>query len=91
MKLGSSASALTPQATEENADSVTGQSNVLNPFDKPASNDTLSFLGRTIDSEKGTTMKINEYRADNEMELYGPLWIFITMVIEFIILGHMSN
>jgi len=24
-------------------------------------------------------------------ELYGPLWIFITMVIEFLILGHFAK
>mmetsp|Transcript_3361 Transcript_3361/g.5622 ORF Transcript_3361/g.5622 Transcript_3361/m.5622 type:complete len:181 (+) Transcript_3361:818-1360(+) len=65
---------------------------------KPSKDDQLTFIGRTAsddDALSGTSkgandFKINQYRSDN-VELYGPLWIFVTLVIEFIILGYMSN
>jgi len=58
-----------------------------NPFDKP-DNDELTFLGRDLESEN--VMKTAQYRSENS-ELYGPLWIFVTLLVEFIILGHMTN
>ena len=30
------------------------------------------------------------YKRDT-VELYGPVWIFITLIVEFVILGHMTN
>ena len=30
------------------------------------------------------------YKRDT-LELYGPVWIFITLIVEFVILGHMTN
>lgn len=35
-------------------------------------------------------MKTANYRSENS-ELYGPLWLFVTLLVEFIILGHMTN
>jgi hypothetical protein len=61
---------------------------VHNPFNKP-DNDELSFLGRDLESEN-VLKKPMQYKAQNN-ELYGPLWIFVTLLIEFIILGHMTN
>jgi hypothetical protein len=55
---------------------------VHNPFNK-ASNDELTFLGRSVDSPVS-------YRRDN-FELYGPMWIFVTLIVEFVILGHLTN
>jgi hypothetical protein len=34
--------------------------------------------------------KINQYKTEN-IEMYGPLWIFVTLVVEFVILGNLAN
>jgi hypothetical protein len=65
---------------------------VLNPFEKESSNEDLSFLGR--DSQNPLAVASNpkpmRYKRDT-IELYGPVWIFITLIVEFVILGHMTN
>ena len=63
---------------------------VHNPFNKDG--DTLSFLGRDLEKEgmAANHLKVNQYKRDDS-ELYGPLWIFVTLVTEFIILGHWTN
>jgi len=60
---------------------------VHNPFDKPA-NPELSFIGRDLSKE--STLQPNRYRRDSD-ELYGPVWVYVTLLIEFVILGHLSN
>ena len=60
---------------------------VHNPFNKP-DNDELTFLGRKL--ENGGNLQAVKYRPENS-ELYGPLWIFVTLIVEFVILGHLSN
>ena len=50
---------------------------VHNPFNK-TDNDELSFLGRDLENE--TILKKPQYKADNN-ELYGPLWIFVTLLV----------
>lgn len=57
---------------------------VQNPFNKP-DNDELTFLGRNLDNPQSV-----KYRPDN-FELYGPMWIFVTLIVEFVILGHLTN
>lgn len=63
---------------------------VHNPFNKD--NDTLSFLGRDLEKEDqvANQLKVNQYKRDDS-ELYGSLWVFVTLVVEFIILGHLTN
>ena len=57
---------------------------VQNPFNKP-DNDELTFLGRNLYNPQAV-----KYRPEN-FELYGPLWIFVTLIVEFVILGHLTN
>jgi len=46
--------------------------------------ENLTFLNREANS-----LEPPIYREENH-ELYGPMWIFVTLVVEFVILGHMS-
>ena len=32
-----------------------------------------------------------KFQPRTSFELYGPVWIFITMIIEFLILGHLTK
>lgn len=66
------------------------ETGVHNPFNKDG--DTLSFLGRDLEKEDqaASQLQVNQYKRDNS-ELYGPLWVFVTLVVEFIILGHLTN
>ena len=47
-------------------------------------------MGRDANSLGNGVGELPQYKAEN-FEMYGPLWIFVTLVIEFIILGHLSN
>ena len=58
-----------------------------NPFTKQG--DTLSFLGRDLENMEAQQKTIS-YKTKNT-ELYGPIWIFVTLLVEFVILGHLSN
>jgi hypothetical protein len=65
----------------------------LNPFAKESSNEDLSFLNRDSENPLGVAASVPKpmrYKRDT-VELYGPVWIFITLIVEFVILGHMTN
>lgn len=70
---------------------------------KKDENSDLSFLSRNADQldensikafdqygEKCQTIKANQYKKDKN-ELYGPVWIFVTLIVEFVMLGHLST
>lgn len=66
---------------------------VCNPFAKQNSNEDLSFLNRDSSNPLGDAPNVPKpmrYKRDT-IELYGPVWIFITLIVEFVILGHMTN
>jgi hypothetical protein len=65
---------------------------VHNPF-AVESNSELTFIGRDAQNPLGKeTQAPKPRRYKREMaELYGPVWIFITLIVEFVILGHMTN
>lgn len=42
-------------------------------------------MGRNLDNPQAV-----KYRPEN-FELYGPMWIFVTLIVEFVILGHLTN
>lgn len=52
--------------------------------------ENLSFLGRDANSMGTGLSELPKYKAEN-FEMYGPLWIFVTLVVEFVILGHLTN
>lgn len=60
-----------------------------NPFER-ADNEELSFIGRDLGKED-PKIKANHYQRNSNFELYGPIWIYITLVVEFVILGHLTN
>lgn len=65
---------------------------VHNPF-AVESNKELTFIGRDAQNPLGkeaAAPKPRRYKRDM-VELYGPVWIFITLIVEFVILGHMTN
>jgi len=33
--------------------------------------------------------RISDFKKKSEIELYGPIWIFVTLIIELCILGHL--
>lgn len=60
-----------------------------NPFERH-DNEELSFLGRDL-NKPAVEISSNHYGRNLDYELYGPIWIYLTLVIEFVILGHMTN
>jgi len=74
---------------------------VHNPFMKDENSD-LSFLGRNMDELDDCSVKtfnqfdnqqsnqVHQYKKDRD-ELYGPVWIFVTLIVEFVILGHLAT
>ena len=77
---------------------------IHNPFLKNDENSDLSFLSRNADQldddsvkafnayddESNQMIKANQYKKDTN-ELYGPVWIFVTLIVEFVMLGHLST
>jgi hypothetical protein len=52
----------------------------------------LTFVGRELPSTRASGIKQNHYKKDtSDFELYGPIWIYVTLLIEFVILGHLTN
>lgn len=62
---------------------------VHNPFAMKENKD-LTFIGRDLEQNPLGTPKPTKYKREMA-ELYGPMWIFITLIVEFVILGHMTN
>jgi hypothetical protein len=48
----------------------------------------LSFIGRDLNTK--TEINQNHYKRE-DFELYGPIWIYVTLLVEFVILGHLTN
>jgi len=83
-----------PQYSQVNKDQEknTTINGVHNPF-AVESNEELTFIGRDSQNPLGNqaaTPKPMKYKREMA-ELYGPVWIFITLIVEFVILGHMTN
>lgn len=78
-----------PASAQPQPDLENGE--IHNPFAAP-NNEELSFLGRDPNEVTGNIqLKANHYRRDASYELYGPLWIYVTLLVEFVILGHLTN
>lgn len=60
-----------------------------NPFERH-DNEELTFLGRDL-NKPAVEIRSNHYGRNADYELYGPIWIYITLLVEFVILGHLTN
>ena len=86
-----------PQYSQVNKDQELQPNATINGVHNPfavESNEELTFIGRDLSQNplgnQAATQKPTRYKREMA-ELYGPVWIFITLIVEFVILGHMTN
>ena len=61
-----------------------------NPFERP-DNEELSFIGRDLNKESEVKLIMTNHYKQHDFELYGPMWVYVTLLVEFVILGHLTN